>query len=306
MTDRGPVLADLDRPRLDAPVTLALIADPHLAVEGDGTWKLRHRSEPRLRTAIETANEADAVAFVGDLTNDGRPAEFDRVDDLFADLSVPWTAVPGNHDVAKSFDSHETPPIADFARRYRGDATRPDAAAYPVLLRVGGLRVVCLNTAAPENVSTRDTWSGAVGPTQRSRLAALLAEEPETPTLVVAHHNLGPLPEHPGGEPWSNFAANDAARVRELLSETGVPLAITGHQHVPAIEQRGGLTELLAPATCSFPQAMVWLRVASDGTTARLVPLADREATAEAYWHAKTGKPLAQGILDTTIRRLDG
>ncbi|WP_075937361.1 metallophosphoesterase family protein [Halosegnis longus] len=304
MTDRGPVVADLARPRLAEPVTLAVIADPHLAVEGRGTWKLRHRSEPRLRTAIETANEADAVVFAGDLTNDGHPAEFDRVDELLADLSVPWTAIPGNHDVAKSFDGHETPPVTDFARRYRGDATRPDAAAYPLVLRVGGLRVVCLNTAAPGDVSTRDTWGGAVGPAQRSRLADLLADEPETPTLVVAHHNLGPLPEHPGGEPWSNFAATDATRVRALLAEAGVPLALTGHQHVPAVEDRDGVTELLAPATCSFPQGMVWLRVAADGTTVRFVPLADRAGTAEAYWYARTGKPLAQGILDATTRRL--
>ena len=304
MTDSGPLVADLDRPRLGAPVTLAIIADPHLAVEGDGTWKLPHRSEQRLQTAIETANEADAVVFAGDLTNDGRPAEFDRVDELLADVSVPWAAIPGNHDVAKSFDSHETPPVTDFVRRYRGDATKPDAAVYPLVLRVGGLRVVCLNTAAPGDVSTRDTWGGAVGAAQRSRLAALLADEPETPTLVVAHHNLGPLPEHPGGEPWSNFAATDAARVRALLAEAGVSLAITGHQHVPVVERRDGLTELLAPATCSFPQAMVWLRVASDGTAVQYVPLADREGTTEAYWHAKTGTPLAQGILDITIRRL--
>ena len=49
----GPVFARLDRPRSDPPVTLAVIADPHVAVAARGTWKVYHRTLDRLRTAEE-------------------------------------------------------------------------------------------------------------------------------------------------------------------------------------------------------------------------------------------------------------
>ena len=122
--------------------------------------------------------------------------------------------------------------------------------------------------------------------------------------LVVAHHNLGALPEHEPRRPWSRFPAADADAVRRLLRTAGVSLAVTAHHHVPAVREHGGLVELLAPPACSFPQAILWLRVGPDGTTVRSVPLSGPEGVTEAYWHAATGSPLGQGILDLVRSRL--
>lgn len=308
----GPTVARLDRPCLADPVSVAVVADPHLAVDEMGTWKVLHQTEARLRSALAVATGAssrsdgvDAVVFAGDLTHDGLPAEFERFDQLVADLDRPWTAIPGNHDVSKSFDEHPGIGVESFRRRYVGDGVAPSGIRdYPVVLRVGDLRLVCLNTAAPPSMDYGDTWSGAVGPTGRERLRETLEDETAARTVVVAHHNLGSLPEHKPGYPWEWFAADDAGALRDLLAESAVPLAVTGHHHVPAVRDHGSLTELMAPAVCSFPQAMLTIHVDSDGTTVRFVPLTDAEGVRESYWRAATGKALGRGILDMTLERV--
>jgi hypothetical protein len=312
----GPILAHRDRPRLDESRRLAVIADPHLAASGHGTWKLRHRSEQRLRTALAVAQgnlanvpPADAVVFAGDQTNDGRRAEFDIVDGLRADLDRPWTAIPGNHDVPKTFDDHDGVDLSTLRQRYlgaaegiAGDSGSPNS--YPFVLRVGGLRVVCLNTAAPPGENYRETWGGAVGTEQLARLETVLNTDRAQATIVVAHHNLGALPEHEPAPPWSRFPADDAAAVRAVLQAADVPLAVTAHHHVPAVRTHDGFTELMAPAVCSFPQAMLSLRIGPDGTTVRLVPLAGAPGVRESYWAAVNGKPLGSEIAALVADRL--
>lgn len=288
------------------PVTLAVVADTHLATDDRGTWKTLHRTETRLRTALGPGcRGADAVVFAGDQTHDGLREEFERFEALAADLDLPWVGLPGNHDVPKRFDDHEGIPGEGVSRRFVGDGTTRDGdSTYPLTLRVGGVRVVCLNTSAPRDVELADTWGGAVGPAQLGRLRETLGAAPETPTVVVAHHNAGALPEHEPAYPWNRFPADDAGALRECLRDAGVPLAVTGHQHVPAVQHYDRLTEVMAPAVCSFPQAMLRVRVGPEGTTVRFVPLAEPAGVRESYWHAATGKELGRGILDMAVDRV--
>jgi Icc protein len=293
-SERGPVLARLDRPRTERRVRLAVVSDPHVAVEGIGTWKVRHRSQERFATALRDADAtADTVLLPGDLTNDGHPPAFDAVDRTLTDLDAPWAAVPGNHDVPKAFDDHDGIGTTAFARRYA-------PAGFPFAFEVGPLTLCCVNTASADG-DLRDTWGGRVGERDRRWLAQRFAAA-DTP-ILCCHHNLGPLPENPGGK-WDGFPLEDGAAVRELLAEHDVPLAITGHHHVPAVAGHGPTTELLTPATCSFPQAWLLVTVDSGGTTVRFVPAADGAGQAEAYRHAVTGKPLGQGIASLAADRL--
>jgi 3',5'-cyclic AMP phosphodiesterase CpdA len=145
------VVATLDRPRVTDPVTVAVIADAHLATDHRGTWKTLHRTEARLRTALEvSARGSDAVVFAGDQTHDGHPPELERFRSLAAGLNRPWVGLPGNHDVPKTFDDHDGPTLEDVCSRFTGDAATTDAAGvrYPLTLRVGELRIVCVNTVA--------------------------------------------------------------------------------------------------------------------------------------------------------------
>ena len=158
-----------------------------------------------------------------------------------------------------------------------------------------------VNTASAPDGSLRHTWGGSVGAANREWLAARLPEV-ETP-VVVMHHNVATLPENPSGK-WSNFPLDDADLARDLLADHGVELVVTEHHHVPEIVDHGPVTELLCPAVCSFPQAMVTLTIGPAGTIVRLVPLATSEEVPEAHRLAATGKPVGAGILELVEARL--
>lgn len=272
-------------------MTLAVLADPHVAADATGTWKVYHRTAERLRTAVAAASEyADAAIVAGDLTRDGHPAEFDAIDDALAGLSVPWTAIPGNHDVPKSFDDHETP--AEFGERY----DRP-----PYTRECGDLTVLGLNTASAGG-DLRDTWGGRVGADQRAWLADRLREA-GTP-LVVSHHPVAALPDLPAAPRYRPFQLQDADAVADVLTAGCAGLVVSAHHHVPAVASHGDTVEALAPATCSFPQASLHVEVDPRGTTLRLVPLADRAGLAEAHGLARDGKPLGRTVLKLVERRL--
>lgn len=305
----GPVLARLNRPRSDPPVTVAVVADPHVAVDASGTWKVAHRTRDRLATAVAAANEhADVAVVAGDLTRDGHPREFDAVDAVLADLAVPWSAIPGNHDVPKAFDDHETPPAEAFYDRYD---------ALPLEREAGDLTLLCLDTASAgvegghgsrDESGLRHTWGGRVGETQRGWLAERLQETANP--VVVGHHPVAALPGCPPGTRWRNFQVDDADAVATLLADRDAPLVVSAHQHVPAVlghdalVDRATTVEALAPAVCSFPQTSLHVEVDAQGTTLRLVPLADRTGVAEAHGLARDGKPLGRTVLELTERRL--
>ncbi|SEW23478.1 metallophosphoesterase family protein [Halobacterium jilantaiense] len=291
MTPRGPVLARLNRPRA-ANTRLAVVADPHVADGHEGTWKVLHRTADRFAGALRDAAAvgADAVVVPGDLTRDGHPDEFERVDALLADSDVPVLAVPGNHDVPKATDSHETPPVAAFGDRYAG-------GGFPAVREVGGLTVVGVNTAGTGGRLT-DTHEGDLTADQVARVDDALAEAGNA--VVVGHHPLtgpaaheSPMPPAPLHPPMQSAGALAA-----VLDRHDVPLAVTGHNHWPSLSDLGDTWELAAPAACSLPPAMLVIDVTPTGTTVSLVPLADREGLEEAYLHATGGSERARAIAD--------
>lgn len=291
MTPRGPVLARLDRPRA-ANTRLAVVADPHVADGHEGTWKVYHRTADRFAVALRDAAavDADAVVVPGDLTRAGRPDEFERVDSLLAASDVPVFAVPGNHDVPKATDDHETPSVASFGARYAD-------GGFPVVRDVGALTVVGVNTAGADGRLT-GTHEGGLTVDQVARVDDALADAGEA--VVVGHHPLAgpaahespmaPAPLHPPMESADALAA--------VLDRHDVPLAVTGHNHWPALADLGGAWELAAPAACSLPPTMLVLDVTPTGTIVSLVPLADRDGLEEAYLHAAAGSERARAIAD--------
>ena len=290
----GPVLARRDRPATDERVRLTVVADPHVTADERGTWKCYHRTVDRLRTALAGADRrgADAVVLAGDLTADGRPEEFDTVDELLGETAADPLVVPGNHDVPKTFDAHDTPGIAAFEERY---------GSLPAAREVGPVTLLAVDSASDPGGRLRDTWGGAVGPAQREWLTDRAADA--ALPILVTHHPLSALPEH-DGYPWTNFRAGDREAVRSACRRNGVELVVSAHHHVPAVVRHDGVTELLSPAVCSFPQATLDIVIGPDGTTARLVPLADGAGVEEAYHLARGGKALGRGICSMAESRL--
>ncbi|MFC6794363.1 metallophosphoesterase family protein [Halobaculum halobium] len=185
----GSLMASLDRPRTDEPTRVAVIADPHLSTEEAGTSKLFNRTEAHVANAVADIvdRDVDATLCVGDITKDGEPWNFDRFDELAADLEAPFYSVPGNHDVPKEGYDHENLSMNAFAERYT-----PDGQAFPFHVPVGGVDVIGVNTAGTEEW-LYDSHAGTVREDQLDELDAMLAAA-DTP-LVLAHHNLPAMSE---------------------------------------------------------------------------------------------------------------
>ncbi|WP_137284922.1 metallophosphoesterase family protein [Halorussus salinisoli] len=267
-------LARFERPRTDTETTLAVIADPHLSTEKDGTWKAYHRTEAHLRAAVADVNDrdVDGVVFAGDLTEDGRRADFDGVADVLADLRTPFVAVPGNHDVPKAFDGHDTPPVAEFEDRFAPDE-------FPFRKQFGGVDVLGLNSASAPDGELDATHDGAISDDQLAWLESTL---PETDAaVVVSHHNLPGLDAAVGESGYAPHPpVGDAPALVDALAGHDA-LHLSGHVHLPAAVS-GDVRGLVCPALSSFPQAYVLASVGPEGTTLEMVPVADPEGVEEA------------------------
>ncbi len=296
--DSGPVFARFERPRSVVPTTITVVSDTHISAENRGTWKVFHRTQDRLRTVLSDANarDVDAVVFGGDLTEDGETNDFDALGSLLSTLDVPFVAVPGNHDVPKSFDAHETPSLSSFEDEFT-------PGELPFHERVGGVDVLGLNSAAMPDGSLADCHDGEISPDQLAWLDETLPTL-ETP-MVVAHHNLPGLTSEVGVNSWrSSFPTRNADELADVLANHDVPLHVSGHLHVPSVAVANGVREVVAPSLCSFPQAYLLFEVGPAGTTIRFVPTADPEATREAYSHAKKDSARSDAVVEMTLDRL--
>ena len=309
MTDDAPsstLLARFARPTAAEPTTLAVVSDPHVAVDAYDTWKVFQRTEDRLRAAVADLNgrAVDAALFTGDLTKDGDPREFDVVDAVLDDLDVPHAAIPGNHDVPKEFDDHDTPPIDAFADRY-------PPGEVPFAERFGGVDVVGLNTASSPDGGLRSTHDGGVSAEQVAWLADALAglDDP----IVAMHHNLPGVVEQfcdyrerTGAEMSTPPLLRDPDPVVDALAEADVPLVLSGHVHFTTVAETAGVRELVAPPLCSFPQGYLLLDVGPSGTAVRFVPVGDQPALEEAFVAAADDGPTANGRASLAAIRIAG
>ncbi|WP_121741758.1 metallophosphoesterase family protein [Natronorubrum halophilum] len=292
----GIVLARLARPTTERPVRLAVLSDLHVATRARGTDRLFHRTEDRAAAAIESINAADPdlVCFDGDLTKDGEPWNFDRFDELVAELEAPFVATPGNHDVSKTSDEHDTPPVSSFEDRYAPESL-------PLVRSVGGIDLVVCNSATVPDGSLEGEHRGALSRAQLEWLETTL--QVVSNPVVAFHHNLLPIlgSDLVENSPWQTFSLQNGETVFEVLDRYDVPLVISGHHHVPATVSAGSLTQLIAPATCAYPLAHLLIDIDAQGTTVTLVPHATAADRRESHDAMCAGPPLRH----TFVRLID-
>jgi len=290
---------------------LAVVSDPHVSTQASGSPKQFARTTSFLEVAIADINSrgVNAVVSTGDLTRDGAPWDFDRVDDLLADLDAPFLAVPGNHDVPKTFDDHRSASRGRFVDRYT-----PGSLPYHV--QINGVDCFGLDSAWTPAGDLRESHDGRITDAQLGWLASRI-ESADCP-VVFAHHNLPPTArqaEASGVASGLDMSGVPIMRngeaVMESLAAAGVPLVVTGHIHLPgvasyvqqstdpvagtspstvdpAVTNRGSapsstVTELTAPATCTYPQAYLLVDIDHRGTTVRYVPIATEQESLAAY-----------------------
>lgn len=280
MTTRGSVLGRFDRPSAETTTRLAVLSDLHLNVEDEGTWRVSHRTEDRLESAVESLNrqDLDGVVFNGDLVQNGARAEYRAFDRIVDDLDAPFFAVPGNHDV-HGFGSKEKLTLAEFERRYT-------PGGLPYHERIGGVDLLALDSNRSSRDSLVETYTGRLS-TETLEWVEDKLSTVEAP-IVSVHHNL------PGSRAFLYDAEErfpvdagspnfeNADELMALLVENEAPLVLTGHVHFPGVIDVEGVREFTLPALGPYPCGYTVLDVDERGTTAYFHPVADSGERIEA------------------------
>ena len=214
-------------------VLIAQITDCHIVEAGDLVAD-RIDSGAALRRTIEQiealATPPDLIVATGDLVNDGRPAQYDRFQEIVAALSARLVVVPGNHD-----DRNEL--------RARFPDLPPGGPDDPLdhVLDLGPLRLVFLDTLVPGAIG------GAISDAQIAWLDAVLAEATERPTMVFQHHppfvtGIGFMDAEAfsGGVPYATM----------LARHPQIELVSCGHLHRSIVHRFAGTIACTWPATC--------------------------------------------------------
>ncbi|MEO0391101.1 MAG: metallophosphoesterase [Pseudomonadota bacterium] len=190
-----------------------VLADIHLVPEG----KLSHGLDTydRLQQAVAYVNEAhsdaDFVIFAGDLADHGEAEAYARFETAIAPL-VPQTYLTlGNHDHRPT-----------FLERWTGMANA-ETGCLDHCVDQGGHRTIVLDSSDPEL-----RGAGRLTAKQLDWLRARLDEAPDTPVVIVLHHNIAPFSVQ------TDFIIleDNTAFAEAVLSHKDVRQVISGHVHM--------------------------------------------------------------------------
>jgi 3',5'-cyclic AMP phosphodiesterase CpdA len=167
------------------------------------------------------AQQPDLIVVTGDLTRDGRPAEFEAAAEWLRGLPGPQVTTPGNHDTP--YLNIPLRALVPFAR-YRRWIGPTDGAGHDL----PDARVRTVNTA--RGGQPRLDWSkGAIDLKAADAAARALAEGPAGALRMIACHH--PLVEAIDAPVEGNVHRGHLAA--ERFAALGVDLILTGHVHNP-------------------------------------------------------------------------
>jgi 3',5'-cyclic-AMP phosphodiesterase len=196
--------------------TLVQLTDLHIVADGEelpsGVDTAGVLADA-LRAVEDAAISPAALVLTGDLTENGRPAQYRRlrsiVEPVAARLGTPLVYAAGNHDDRAALREH----LLDEP---------PSDEPLDHSVRVGDLRIVVLDSTISGH------GHGGLTPEQLDRLRAELAEPAPAGTVLALHH-----PPLPSAAPLA--ASIPLLRRDELaaaVAGTDVRLVLAGHTHV--------------------------------------------------------------------------
>lgn len=229
-----------------APFLLLQISDTHLGAAWGGT-----DPDECLRAAVEAVlalpQRADALLVSGDLTDNGTPAEYARVQELLEPLGLEPHVIPGNHDL-------RGPLREAFGLPGAGDEPASHVAD------LGPLRLVCLDSTIP------GAEGGALDEGRIEWLEAALDEDRKTPTVIALHHP--PLAtEIPTFERIGLAPYSQAALAAVVGRHPQVVRLVAGHVHRTIVSELAGRAVLTVPS--------IYLQAALDFEAPKLEMRAD-------------------------------
>ena len=260
---------------------IAQITDCHITAPWERMAD-RVDPSPSLAAVIDSINAfeplPDLVVGTGDLVNDGRPAEYDQLQALLAELQAPFVPLPGNHD-------DRTELRRRFPQIPSGD--RHDPIDHVIDLETDGveLRLVCLDTTIPGRNDGRLTDE------QCQWLDDRLSEGADRPTMIFQHHP--PFASGIVSMDRANGLSGVDAEAAVIARHRQVELVSCGHYHRSITRRFAGTVAACWPSTAvqleltfadgppqyrSDPVAWVLHRFEPrTGVSSHLMPVADAE-----------------------------
>ncbi len=172
----------------------------------------------------------DVVLVSGDVTECGRPEEYEMAAALFRRyLTMPVYVIPGNHDRRDNFRAG--------LGHMPGVTEDPDFVQYVV--EDYPVRLVMLDSVVPE------AGYGLLCPRRMGFLEETLAAQPEKPTMLVLHHT----PMLTGSSGMDDIFLRNTEALGALLGRhPQVERILAGHHHRSIIGRLGGAIVIVAPA----------------------------------------------------------
>lgn len=212
-------------------VHIAQISDLHIKAPGRLAYRRVDTARALARCIAELnrfAPKLDLVVISGDLADTPSAAEYEHLTSLLAELTIPFVAIPGNHD------SRELMRAAFPDHRYA-------APAGPLNRHVelGDLDLLLLDSSVPGHPH------GELDPQSLDWLEARLSAQPEKPALLFLHHP--PFETgiwHMDRQNLRN--AGDLAAV--LMRHPRVQLIGCGHVHRAVLTRFAGIPCTICPA----------------------------------------------------------
>ena len=211
---------------------------------------------------------AKFLLLTGDLVNGGKPHRHEALCQRLRQAEEAGLAIyvlPGNHDLAPVTQT-------DFASRYaafgydEACSRDPVSLSYCVIrdglmllmMDTGGYSTTAIDLTAPpqheEAFLSEETLGWAERMLEKAREDGLCV-------LCAGHYNLLPaLSRTPG----SGYYVENGERFKQLLQENHVPLYLSGHMHIRAVDREAGLTELITEYPLSYPTSYSMLDVGAE------------------------------------------
>jgi Icc protein len=226
---------------------LAQVSDMHIKAGGKLSYRVVDTEKSLARCVahvMKMPQAPDAVLFTGDLTDFGKPEEYDNLARLLEPLPMPVFLMPGNHDdpgtMRAKFPSHA------YLRQRSGrlDYVIDD---FPV-------RILALDS------TIREQSGGALQDAQLEWLDATLGAAPRKPTIVALHHP----PFWTGIGHMDKIGFADPQRLESVIARhPQVERVVSGHLHRAIFRRFGGTIASTSPS----PSHQVALDLADDAAS---------------------------------------
>jgi plastocyanin len=218
---------------MDAGLRFVQISDSHIGFDKPANTDVTATLREAVAKIKAEPEQPSFVLHTGDLTHLSKAAEFDTLQQVLSELSIPVFYVPGEHDV---LDDDGAGYLARFGKQTQG------AGWYSFDQR--GTHFIGLVNV----VNVKAGGLGTLGPEQLEWLEKDVKHlKSSTPIVVFAHIPLWSVyPE------WG-WGTDDSARALKLLNRFGSVSVLNGHIHQVMRKVEGHVTFHTAMST-AFPQ----------------------------------------------------